>query len=60
MPKTIRLNATYFIMKIPKKIDFQQMAPNHLSDIGFKDFIKLYENHTKELYLFLMNDTTLS
>ena len=33
MPKTIRLNAThYFIMKIPKKREFQQIASNHSSD----------------------------
>ena len=61
MPKTIRLNAThYFIMKIPNTRELQQIASNHLSDIDFKDFLKLYKGYTKEPYSFLVNDTTLS
>ena len=61
MPKTVRLNAThYFIMKIPNKRELQQIASNHLSDIDFKDFMKLYKDYTKEPYSFLVNDTTLS
>ena len=36
VPKTIRLNATYyFFMKIPNKRELQQIASNHSSDIGF-------------------------
>ena len=31
----------------------------HASDIGFKDFMKLYIGYTKEMYSFLVNDTTL-
>ena len=59
-PKTIRLNAThYFIMKIPNKRELQQTASNHSSDIGFKDFMKLYKDYTRETYSFLVNDTTL-
>ena len=50
----------YFIMKIPNKIEFQQIASNHLSDIDFKDFIKLYKDFTKEPYSILVNDLTLS
>ena len=58
--KTTRLNATnYFIMKIPKKRELQQIASNHSSDIDFKDFIKLVKDYTKEPYSFLVNDTTL-
>ena len=61
MPKTRRLNAAhYFIIKIPNKREFQQIASNHTSDIGFKDFIKLYKDYTKEPCSFLVNDTTLS
>ena len=42
VPKTIRLNAThYFIVKIPKKRELQQIASNHSSGIEFKDFVKL-------------------
>ena len=31
-----------------------------MSDIDFKDFIKLYKDYAKEPYSFLVNDTTLS
>ena len=59
--KTIRLNAThYFIMKIPNKLELQEIALNYLSDIGFKDFMKLCKDYTKEPYSFLVNGTTLS
>ena len=55
------LNAThYFIKKIPNKREIQQIASNHSSYIDFKDFIKLYKDYSKEQYLFLVNDTTLS
>ena len=60
MPKTIRLKAThYFIMKIPNKRELQQIASNHSSDIAFKDFIKLYQDYTKDTFSFLVNHTTL-
>ena len=39
LPKNIKLSsASYFIMKIPKKQEIQQIAFNNLSDIGFEDF----------------------
>ena len=39
--KDVRLNSTHlFIMKIPNKREFQQIALNHSSDIDFKVFIK--------------------
>ena len=61
MHRNIRLNATHhFIMKIPNKSVLQQIEPNHLSDIDFKDFMKFYKDYTKEPYSFLANDTTLS
>ena len=51
--KDVRLNsAHFFIMKIPDKRELQQTALNHSSDIGFKDFMKIYEP-----YSFLVNDT---
>ena len=60
MPKTIRVNATpYFIMKIPNKREYQQIASNHSSDSEFKGFMKLYKDYTKEPFSFLVNDTTL-
>ena len=46
-------------MKIPNKKEFQQTASNHLPDIDFKDFIKLYKDYTKELYTFFVSDTIL-
>ena len=59
VPKTLRLNATYyFIMKIFNKRELQQIASNHSSDIDFQDFIKLYQDYTKEPYSFLLNNTT--
>ena len=59
--KTIRLNSIhYFIMKIPKERELQQIASNHSSDIDFTDFMKPYEGFTKEPSSFLTNDTILS
>ena len=46
VPKTIRLNATHFIMKIPNKRELQQIASNYLSETDFKDFMKLYKDYT--------------
>ena len=59
VPKVATLNSThFFIMKIPNKIELQQIALNHSSDIDFKDFMKIYKKYTKEPYSFLVNDTT--
>ena len=30
-------------MRVPNKRELQQIALNHLSDIGFKDFINIYK-----------------
>ena len=61
MPKTIRLNAThYVIMKIPNKRELQQIAPKNFSDIYFKDFTRFYKYYTKEPFSFLVSHTTLS
>ena len=57
--KYVRLNSThFFIMKIPNKRELQQITLNHSSDIGFKDFIKIYKKCAAEPYSFLVNDTT--
>ena len=50
IPKTIRLNATHFIMKILNKREPQQKASNHLSDSEFKGFMKLYKDYGKEQF----------
>ena len=41
VPKTIRLNARHYVMKILSKRELQQTVSNHSSDIDFKDFMKL-------------------
>ena len=46
-------------MKIPNKRELQQIALNHLLDIDFKDFMKIYKKYTKGPYSFLVNNTTL-
>ena len=51
VPNDIRLNATHcFIMKTPSRRELQQIASNYLSDIEFKDLMKLHRDHTKEPY----------
>ena len=47
-------------MKIPSKREIQQIASNHLPDIDFKDFMKLFKDYTKDQYSFLVKDTILS
>ena len=40
-------------MKIRNKRELQQIAFNHSSDIDFKDFTKLYKDHTiKKTFIF--------
>ena len=58
--KDVTLKSTlFFIMKIPNKRELQQIALNHLSDIDFKDFMKIYKKYTAEPHSFSVNDTTL-
>ena len=58
--KDLRLNSTlFFIMKFPNKRELQQIVLNHSSDIGFKDFMKIYKKCNAEPYSFLVLDTTL-
>ena len=60
VPKDVRLNSThFFIMKILKKRELQQIALKHSSDIDIKDFMNIYKKCTAESYSFLVNDTTL-
>ena len=46
-------------MKIPGKKELQQIAYNHLPDLDFKDFVKLYKDYAKNPYSFLVKDLTL-
>ena len=47
-------------MRKPNKRELQQIPLNHLPDIEFKDFMKLFKDYTKEPYSSLVNDTNLS
>ena len=47
------------IMKIPNNRELHQIASNHSSDTGFKDFMKLYKYFTKELFSFFVSNATL-
>ena len=58
--KTTRLNATHYLIMKPNKRELQQIASNHLSDIDFKAFMKIYKDYAKDPCSFLVNDTTLS
>ena len=61
MPNNIRLNSRHcFIMKIPNKLELQQIAFNHSSDTDFKDFINLCKRCTAKPYSFLVFDDTLA
>ena len=46
-------------MRIPNKRELYQIALNYLSDIDFKDFIKIYKKCTAEPYSSLVNNTSL-
>ena len=55
-----RLHCTqYFIVTFPNKREFQQIAFNHSSESGFRDFIYLYKTWTAKPYYFL-SDATLA
>ena len=44
MSKEVRLNTTHFFtMKAPNKIELQQIALKHSSNIDFKDFMEIYK-----------------
>ena len=61
VPKNIRPSSThYFIIKIPKKRELQQIEINHSSDIHFKDFMNLYKKCTPKTYSVLVIDATLA
>ena len=60
VPKDVRLNTThFFIAKIPKKRELQQIAINYSSNINTKDFANIYRKYTAEPYLFFVDDTML-
>ena len=51
--KNIRLKSTHhFVVKVPNKREFKQIAFNHSSDINFQDFMHLYKKCTAKPYFF--------
>ena len=46
-------------MKTSNKQKLQEIAFNHLSDIGFKSFMNLYKKCTEKPHYFLVTGTTL-
>ena len=53
--KNIRLNSThYFIIKITKKRELEQIALNHSLDIEPKDLMNLYKKYAAKPYSFLV------
>ena len=59
-PKDARLNSThYLLMKIHSRKELQNIAQGNSGDIDFKDFLKIYEDCTKEPHSFMTIDTTL-
>ena len=60
LPKDVRSNTShFFIAKISNKKELQQIAINHSSDIGIKDFGDIYRKYTSKPYSFFVIDTTL-
>ena len=46
LPKEVRLNSThYLIMKINNQTELQIITINYCSDIGYKDFMKIYREY---------------
>ena len=61
VPNKVRLNTTlFFIAKILNKRELLEIAINHSSDIGAKDFINIYRKCTVKPYSFFVNDTTIA
>ena len=59
-PKDARLNSThYLLMKIQSKRELQNIAHDNSGDTDFKDFLKIYNDCTKEPYSFMTIDTTV-
>ena len=50
VPKDVRLNSTYLIMKINNKKELQNIAIHHCADIDYNDFVKIYRECKRNLY----------
>ena len=59
VPKTMRINCTHYILfKIHNKRELQNIVINHSADIGYRDFVKIHRDCTKEPYNLLTIDNT--
>ena len=59
--KKVRLNSThYLIMKIHNKKELQSIAINHLANINYESFMKIYGKFTCVPYSFFTIDATLT
>ena len=47
-------------MKVPDKAKLEKITFNYASDIGFRDFMNLYQKCTAQPYSHLVIDTTLA
>ena len=47
IPKDVRLNTHYLIMKISNRIELQNIARDHSADIYYQDFVEIYRECTK-------------
>ena len=60
VPKDVTLSSThYLIMKINNRKELQNIAINHLADIDYNNFVRIYSECTRKPYSFLTIDTTL-
>ena len=56
VPKNVKLNSThYFIMKIKKRKEIQNIAISNSADVDYKNFMKIYRECIKEPYSFFGN-----
>ena len=61
VPKDIRINSIhYFLLKIPIKLECQQITFSHSSDIDFKYIFNLYKKCTAKPYSVLVTNITLA
>ena len=57
-PKDARLNSTHYIlMKIVNKKELKSIAEENSGHLDFKDFLKIYNDCSKEPYSFILVDT---
>ena len=52
VPKDVRLNSTYLIMKINTRKELQNIEFNHSEDINYNNFVNIYRECTRKPYFF--------